>query len=245
MKDFEKLGVFYLGREFDSKTNQPTDNLVLYDSKDLVTHALCVGMTGSGKTGLGITLIEEAALDGVPAIVIDPKGDLTNLLLTFPELRPEDFAPWVNEDDARRAGRSAQEFAADEAERWKRGLADWGEDGGRIRRLRDAAEFTIYTPGSGRCSGIRAQLVCAARGGRSRAGERARADDGTDRIGAIYIYKNLSGSSFTRIVPYNQISRKWYLYGSVSISGGQCSSWQRTYYYQWASYWEMFILSDD
>jgi uncharacterized protein DUF87 len=148
MKDFEKLGVFYLGREFDPKTKKPTDNLVLYDSKDLVTHALCVGMTGSGKTGLGITLVEEAALDGVPVIVIDPKGDLTNLLLTFPDLRPEDFAPWVNEDEGRRAGKSAGEFAADEAARWAGGLADWGEDGARIRRLRDAAEFTIYTPGS-------------------------------------------------------------------------------------------------
>jgi hypothetical protein len=148
MTDFEKLGVFYLGREFDARTKKPTDDLVLYDSKDLVTHALCVGMTGSGKTGLGITLVEEAALDGVPVIVIDPKGDLTNLLLTFPGLRPEDFAPWVNEDDARRAGKSAQEFAADEAARWTRGLADWGEDGARIQRLRDAAEFTIYTPGS-------------------------------------------------------------------------------------------------
>jgi hypothetical protein len=148
MKDFEKLGVFYLGREFDGKTNKPTDDPVLYDSKDLVTHALCVGMTGSGKTGLGITLIEEAALDGVPVIVIDPKGDLTNLLLTFPELRPEDFAPWVNEDDARRADKSLDQFAADEAGRWTRGLADWGQDGARIQRLRDAAEFIIYTPGS-------------------------------------------------------------------------------------------------
>jgi hypothetical protein len=148
MTDFEKLGVFYLGKTFDPKAKRPTDDLVLYDSKDLVTHALCVGMTGSGKTGLGITLIEEAALDGVPAIVIDPKGDLTNLLLTFPELRPQDFAPWVTEDEARRAEKSREAFAADEAERWTRGLADWGEDGARIGRLRDAAEFTIYTPGS-------------------------------------------------------------------------------------------------
>jgi hypothetical protein len=148
MKDFEKLGVFYLGREFDPATHKPTDNPVLYDSKDLVTHALCVGMTGSGKTGLGIALLEEAAIDGVPAIVIDPKGDLTNLLLTFPALRPEDFAPWINEDDARRAGKSADEFAAGEAERWTRGLGEWGQDGARIQRLRDAAEYAIYTPGS-------------------------------------------------------------------------------------------------
>src|SRR6187401_3577028 len=132
MVDFEKLGVFYLGRRVDPDSKQPTGELVLYDSKDLVTHALCVGMTGSGKTGLGITLIEEAALDGVPVLVIDPKGDLTNLLLTFPELRPEDFAPWVTEDEARRAEKSLDQFAADEAGRWRRGLADWGEDGARI-----------------------------------------------------------------------------------------------------------------
>src|SRR4051812_41082674 len=148
MKDFEKLGVFYLGRHYDAKTKKVTDDPVLYDSRDLVTHALCVGMTGSGKTGLGIAVIEEAAIDGVPVIVIDPKGDLTNLLLTFPNLQADDFLPWVNEDDARRAGKSPSAFAADQAERWKTGLAEWEEDGARIQRLRDAAEFAIYTPGS-------------------------------------------------------------------------------------------------
>src|SRR5207342_239778 len=145
MQDFEKLGVFYLGRRVDAGTKKTTEDLVLYDSRDLVTHALCVGMTGSGKTGLGIAVIEEAAIDGVPVIVIDPKGDLTNLLLTFPELRAEDFAPWVSEDEARRAGKSTADFAAEQAERWKKGLAEWGEDGARIQRLRDAADFTLYT----------------------------------------------------------------------------------------------------
>jgi hypothetical protein len=148
MVDFEKLGVFYLGREFDAKAAKASENLVLYDSKDLVTHALIVGMTGSGKTGLGIALIEEAAIDGVPTIVVDPKGDLTNLLLTFPDLRPEDFAPWVNEDEAQRAGKSPADYAVDQAARWKKGLAEWGEDGARIRKLKDAADFVIYTPGS-------------------------------------------------------------------------------------------------
>lgn len=129
---FEKLGVFYLGK---SKAN---DDLLLYDSKDLVTHAVCVGMTGSGKTGLCINLLEEAAIDGIPAIIIDPKGDLCNLLLTFPNLAPEDFAPWVEEGVD----------AAQQAQLWKDGLAKWGEDGERIKRLRDAADFRIYTPGS-------------------------------------------------------------------------------------------------
>src|SRR5688572_31120241 len=97
--DFEKLGLFYLGRAYDLAQRKPKEGLLLYDSKDLVTHAVCVGMTGSGKTGLCITLLEEAAIDGIPAILIDPKGDLSNLLLTFPNLAPEDFAPWVNEGE--------------------------------------------------------------------------------------------------------------------------------------------------
>ena len=83
MKDFEKLGLFYLGRRFDLSTGKALDDPILYDSRDLVTHAVCVGMTGSGKTGLCLSLIEEAAIDGVPVIAIDPKGDLGNLLLTF------------------------------------------------------------------------------------------------------------------------------------------------------------------
>src|SRR6187200_3754786 len=114
--DFEKLGVFYLGREFDPAANALMDDLVLYDSQDLTTHAVCLGMTGSGKTGLCIALLEEAAIDGVPAILIDPKGDLANLLLTFPELRPADFEPWVNPDDARKQGLSPAQFAAQQAE---------------------------------------------------------------------------------------------------------------------------------
>jgi DNA helicase HerA-like ATPase len=101
MQDFEKLGAFYLGRPYDLATRERGEGPLLYDSRDLVTHAVCVGMTGSGKTGLCLSLLEEAAIDNVPAIVIDPKGDLCNLLLTFPGLRPEDFAPWVNPDDAR------------------------------------------------------------------------------------------------------------------------------------------------
>ena len=148
MQEFEKLGQLYLGRTYDLAKKQPAGDLLLYDSKDLVTHALCVGMTGSGKTGLCLALVEEAAIDGVPSLLIDVKGDLGNLLLTFPDLAPEDFAPWVNEDDARRQERSVAQFAADQAALWRNGLAAWGQDGARIARLKNAAEFTIYTPGS-------------------------------------------------------------------------------------------------
>ena len=148
MQDFEKLGLFYLGREYDMNARRPLDDLVLYDSRDLVTHAVCVGMTGSGKTGLCLSLIEEAAIDGVPVIAIDPKGDLGNLLLTFPRLAADEFRPWIDEDEARRKGQTPDAFAAAEAERWKKGLAEWGEDAARIERLRSAAEFAIYTPGS-------------------------------------------------------------------------------------------------
>ena len=139
--DYEKLGVFYLGRRYDATAKKATDDLVLYDSRDLVTHALCVGMTGSGKTGLGIAVIEEAAIDSVPVIVIDPKGDLTNLVLTFPQMQASDLLPWMNEDEARRAGKDTATFAAEQADRWKKGLADWGQDLARIQRLKDAAEI--------------------------------------------------------------------------------------------------------
>ncbi|GAB4460441.1 MAG: ATP-binding protein [Anaerolineales bacterium] len=148
MEDYEKLGSFYLGRVYDLDAQKAKDELLLYDAKDLTTHAVCVGMTGSGKTGLCISLIEEAAIDGIPAILIDPKGDLSNLLLTFPDLRPEDFLPWINLDDARQKGITPEEYAAKQAETWRNGLANWGQSGERIRRLREAVEMRIYTPGS-------------------------------------------------------------------------------------------------
>jgi hypothetical protein len=145
--DYEKLGVFYLGRTGRPGDKPGSRELLLYDSRDLTTHAVCVGMTGSGKTGLCIGLLEEAVIDNLPALVIDPKGDLTNLLLTFPQLRPEDFAPWVPADEAARAGVPAEEYAKTVADTWKKGLAEWEQDGARIQRLRDAADFTVYTPG--------------------------------------------------------------------------------------------------
>jgi hypothetical protein len=146
-QDYEKLGVFYLGREFDPAANGLKDDLVLYDSKDLTTHAVCVGMTGSGKTGLCLSLLEEAAIDGVPAICIDPKGDLGNLMLTFPNLAPGDFEPWVDAGDAARKGVSVEEFAAKTAETWKNGLAEWDQQPARIGKLRAPPPSPSTRPG--------------------------------------------------------------------------------------------------
>jgi len=146
--DFEKLGAFYLGREVEPEGHRLTEQALLYDANDLTTHAVIVGMTGSGKTGLGIDLIEEAAMDGVPVLAIDPKGDLTNLALAFPELRAEDFEPWVDGGEAERRGLTRAAYAAAQAQAWREGLASWGMQPERIARLRDAADLRIYTPGS-------------------------------------------------------------------------------------------------
>lgn len=148
MEDYEKLGAFYLGRGHDLAAKTSQGSLLLYDLKDLTTHAVCVGMTGSGKTGLCLALLEEAAIDGIPAIAIDPKGDIADLLLTFPGLAGEDFAPWVNPEDAARKGVSVEDYAKSQAELWRKGLADWGQDSARVKRLRDAVDLAIYTPGS-------------------------------------------------------------------------------------------------
>ena len=134
--DYEKLGQFYLGKEYDHDTQAITAEPVMYDSKDLVTHGVVLGMTGSGKTGLCIALLEEAAMDNIPAIVIDPKGDIANLLLAFPDLDAKSFEPLVNADDAAKKGISVEEHATKTAAMWKKGLGDWGQDAGRIARFR-------------------------------------------------------------------------------------------------------------
>jgi hypothetical protein len=140
-------GTFFIGQAADGAP-------VLYDSTDLTTHAVIVGMTGSGKTGLGITIIEEALLNGIPCLVIDPKGDMGNLLLNFPDLSSADFRPWIDEAEAERADVTPDELAAKTAATWKKGLADAGIEPERLGRLREGAEMTIYTPGSGAGVGL-------------------------------------------------------------------------------------------
>jgi hypothetical protein len=139
---------FYLGRIFDPASGQTSAQPLLYDPDDLTTHAVVVGMTGSGKTGLCIDLLEEAALQGFPALMIDPKGDITNLLLHFADLLPQDFQPWVNPDVARRLGQSPEQAAADAAASWREGLAAWDVPPERLQALQNAVHFAIYTPGS-------------------------------------------------------------------------------------------------
>jgi hypothetical protein len=141
-------GKYYLGRVFDPKTGKSSDQPYLYAPDDLTTHAFVVGMTGSGKTGLCIGLLEEVALNGLPALMIDPKGDITNTLLHFPDLLPQDFKPWVNSDVARRQGKTIDQAAAETAELWKQGLADWDITPERILALKNSAQFAVYTPGS-------------------------------------------------------------------------------------------------
>ena len=146
--DYEKLGSFYLGKKYDFEKKELLNEYYLYDSKDLTTHGLCVGMTGSGKTGLCLSLIEEAAIDGIPVIAIDPKGDLGNLMLSFPDLKSEDFLPWVSQEEADKKGMTIEEYAKSTAELWKNGLQSWDEDGERIKLYKDSSDVVIYTPGS-------------------------------------------------------------------------------------------------
>ena len=187
MTDYEKLGAFYLGRGYDAAKDALAAEPLMYDSRDLTTHAVCVGMTGSGKTGLCISLLEEAALDGIPALVIDPKGDIANLMLTFPGLSPADFQPWIDPGRGGAQGTTAAELAAKTAEAWKNGLAEWGQDGERIRRFRESADVAIYTPGSN--AGLPLSS-CARSRRRPRAATRTRrASASRQRVGAC------SGSS--------------------------------------------------
>ena len=143
--DYEKLKLFYIGKE---ETSKDVYTPLVYKNKDLLTHAAIIGMTGSGKTGLGISLLEEAAIDNIPSIIIDPKGDMTNLLLTFPQLQGSDFEPWIEEQDAINNGLTVKEHAQNTAKLWEKGIQEDFQSKERIQKLKDSADFTIYTPGS-------------------------------------------------------------------------------------------------
>jgi hypothetical protein len=147
----EKPACFYLGREYDLNSKQVLvgpQHRIEYDARHLTTHGVIVGMTGSGKTGLSISILEEAAIDAIPAIIIDPKGDLTNLLLQFPDLEPREFARWLNPEDARQKQLSVEAYAAQLSERWRKGLTDSEQTPERIKYLKQATDYRIYTPGS-------------------------------------------------------------------------------------------------
>src|SRR6202453_5236399 len=147
-ENIEQPASFYLGREYDLTQKKVLDKAVMYEARDLTTHGVVVGMTGSGKTGLCINLLEEAAIDGIPCIVVDLKGDLVDLLLQFEDLRPEDFAKWINPEDARLKNVPEAEYAQQVADQWRQGLTDWGQTPARVKLLKDAAERRVYTPGS-------------------------------------------------------------------------------------------------
>ena len=141
-------GELFLGGVVDATSGDRTDHDLMYPARHLTTHGVIVGMTGSGKTGLGVIALEEALQSGIPTLVIDPKGDMGNLLLNFPSFRPEDFRPWIDEGEARREGITPEELAAKTAETWRSGLDGWGINSDTMRTLGIGAEFGIYTPGS-------------------------------------------------------------------------------------------------
>ena len=143
----QKPGQLFLGALLDERGER--GERLLYEASDLTTHGVIVGMTGSGKTGLAIDLLEEALLSGIPALIIDPKGDMTNLLLNFPDFAPADFRPWVDTSVARREGITPDELATQVAGEWKEGLASWDIGSDRMRQLKERSSITVYTPGSG------------------------------------------------------------------------------------------------
>ncbi len=145
---YEKLGLFYLGKEIDIKTGEQTENLLLVKNKNLTTHAAIIGMTGSGKTGLGISMIEEAVLDKIPSIIIDPKGDMGNLLLAFDDFDPKKFEPWIDESETEKKGMTKEEYAQITAQKWEHGILSDFQNRDRVKRYKNGADFTIFTPGS-------------------------------------------------------------------------------------------------
>jgi hypothetical protein len=144
----DKKGFFYLGKEFSLDSDKLMDQGYLYNASDLTTHGVVFGMTGSGKTGLCIDLLEEAINEDIPVIIVDPKGDVANLALVFPELSPGDFKKWVSPAQAQREGKDLDTYAAEVAEKWEKGLNSWGINREDILPLQQKMDLRIFTPGS-------------------------------------------------------------------------------------------------
>jgi hypothetical protein len=143
---YEKLGLFYLGKDIDKTTMEATEALTLLKNKNFTTHAAIIGMTGSGKTGLGVSIIEEAAIDNIPSILIDPKGDMGNLCLTDATFSAKNFEPWVS-DEAKAKEANVGEYAVKISTMWKEGIESWGQTSERVEKFQNVKK-TIYTPGS-------------------------------------------------------------------------------------------------
>ncbi|MFN0025939.1 MAG: helicase HerA-like domain-containing protein [Acidimicrobiales bacterium] len=213
-------GQLYLGAELDPASGERTDRLVTLDPDDLVTHGVIVGMTGSGKTGLGVVLLEEALLQGVPCLIIDPKGDLSNLALTFPELQPEQFLPWVDVQQAAREGQTPDQAAAAAAQQWRDGLASWGLDGARIAALRAAATVTVYTPGSR--AGVGLDLIGSLTANDPEADEESRNDEIEGLVSGLLGLAGIDGDPLTspeHILLSNLVAEAWRRGTKLDLAG--------------------------
>ncbi len=210
----------FLGAEVDPSTGDRTPSLLTLDPDDLVTHGVIVGMTGSGKTGLGVVLLEEALLQGVPCLIIDPKGDLSNLALTFPELQAEQFLPWVDAQQAAREGQTPEQAASVAAGQWRDGLASWGLDGERISALRAAATVTVYTPGSS--AGVGLDLIGSLTASDPDADEESRTDEIEGLVSGLLGLAGIEGDPLTspeHILLSNLVAQAWDLGASLDLAG--------------------------
>ncbi len=152
-----RRGEMFLGRAIDPASGKSTEKEIIYDARNLTTHGIIVGMTGSGKTGLGMVMLEEALASGIPCLILDPKGDMGNLLLNFPSLSQRDFLPWINQSEAKSRGIGLEQLADQTAASWRSGLEEWGIGPDRMQELSESAGYAIYTPGS--VSGIPLNVV--------------------------------------------------------------------------------------
>ncbi len=219
-------GPMLLGGEL-TETGEKAGRQLVLDPSELTTHGVILGMTGSGKTGLAVVLLEEALLRGIPALILDPKGDLGNLLLNFPGLRPEDFRPWIDEGAAARAGETPDQLAAKTAERWKSGLTEWGQTPERMRQLGMAARFTVFTPGA--TAGVGLDVVGSLKAPGAGTSPEARADEIEGFVSGLLALVGREGdplSSPDHILLSNLIARAWDAGQDMDLAAliGQCAN---------------------